>query len=114
VTQFNNLPALRRRQRAPEAVNARGLHVSKILDVLNATKLDLKERRVMIDIKSLEFPENNGGIFGGELLVFTIVIKRSREDGAALFRSKLLKGADTGLQLHLLGKLGEVPFRFCR
>jgi len=65
VTEFNSLATLRRRQRAPELVDARGLHMSKILDVLSATKLDLKERWVMIDVESLELPENDGSIFLG-------------------------------------------------
>jgi hypothetical protein len=42
-----------------------GLHMSKILDVLSATKLDLKERWVMIDVERLELPENDGSIFLG-------------------------------------------------
>ncbi|WFS03336.1 hypothetical protein [Rhizobium tumorigenes] len=67
MTQFN-CSTLRRRQRIPKAVNARGLHLPKILGVPSATKLDLKGRRVMIKFENLELPENNGGIFWGELL----------------------------------------------
>ncbi|MUZ74782.1 hypothetical protein GOZ90_19010 [Agrobacterium vitis] len=114
VTEFNSPATLRRRQRIPETMDAGGRHLSKILDMLRATELDLKERREVIDIERLEFPENDGGIFRRELLVLAIVIKCSRQDGVALSRRKLLKGADAGFQLHLLGQLGEVPFRLCR
>jgi hypothetical protein len=114
VTQFNSLATLRRRQCAPEAMDARGRHLSKILDVLRATKFDLKERRVVIDVECLELPEHDGSIFRRELLVLAIVIECSRQYGIALFRGELLKSADAGFQPHLLGQLGEVPFRLCR
>lgn len=114
MTQFDCLATLCGRQRAPETVNARGLHPPQILDMLGATKFDLKKRRVVIDVESLKFPENDGGILGSKLLISAIVIKRSRQDRIALPRGKPLKSADAGLQLHLLGQLGEMTFRLCR
>lgn len=108
MTQFNSLATLGGRQRGPEPMDARGRHLFQIVDMLGAAKLDLKERRVMIDVESLKLPEDDGGVFGGELLVLAIVIQSARQDRVLLFRGKLFKGADARFQLHLLGQLGEV------
>lgn len=108
MTQFNSLATLGGRQRGPEPMDARGRHLFQIVDMLGAAKLDLKERRVMIDVESLKLPEDDGSVFRGELLVLAIVIQSARQDGIVFFCSKLFKCADAGFQLHLLGQLGEV------
>lgn len=63
----------------------RAVGICEIVDMLGATKFDLKERRVMIDIESLELLENDGGVFGGKLLVLAVVVQRARQDRIALF-----------------------------
>jgi hypothetical protein len=70
----------------------RGLHLSEILDMLNVTKLDLKERRVVIDVERLELPENNGGIFGSELLVLRALLE-IRCDG---FSNGFMRDSNSG------------------
>lgn len=95
-------------------MDARGRHLSEIVDMLGATKFDLEERRVMIDVESLKLPENDGGVFGGKLLVPAVVIQSARQDRIAFFRGELLQCADAGFQLHLLGQFGEVTLRLGR
>lgn len=112
MTQFNSLATLGGRQRGPEPMDARGRHLFQIVDMLGATKLDLEERRVMIDVEGLKLPEHDGGVFRGELLILAIVIQSARQDRIVFFCSKLFKCADAGFQLHLLGQLGEVALRF--
>lgn len=111
MTQFNSLATLGGRQRGPEPMDARGRHLFQIIDMLGAAKLDLEERRVMIDVEGVKLPEHDGGVFRRELLVLAIVIQSPRQDGIGLFRGKLFECADAGFQLHLLGQLGEVTFR---
>ncbi|MTH89678.1 hypothetical protein GL283_19500 [Paracoccus sp. DK398] len=84
MTQFNSLATLGGRQRGPEPMDARGRHLFQIVDMLGAAKLDLKERRVMIDVESLKLPEDDGSVFGGELLVLAIVIQSARQDRVLL------------------------------
>jgi hypothetical protein len=43
MAQFNGLTTLGGRQCTPEAMDARGRHLSEIVDMLGATKFDLKE-----------------------------------------------------------------------
>lgn len=62
--------------------------------MLGATKFDLKERRVMIDVVSLKLLENDGSVFRRELLVLQIVVQSARQDRIALFRGELLERAD--------------------
>ncbi|MBS9721460.1 hypothetical protein JYU29_12270 [Tianweitania sp. BSSL-BM11] len=114
MTQFNSLAPLGGRQRGPEPMDARGRHLFQIFDMLCAAKLDLEERRVMIDVEGLKLPEHDGGLFGGKLLVLAVVIQSARQDRIAFFRGELLQRADAGFQLHLLGQRGEVTLRLGR
>lgn len=114
MAELDGLPTLSGRQCAPEPMDTRCRHLFQIIDMLVATKFDLKERRVMIDVESLELPENDGGVFRRELLVLAVIIQRSGQNRIALFRSELLERAYAGFQLHLLGQLGEVPLRLGR
>ena len=83
-------------------------HLSQVLDVLGAAKLDLKEGGVVVDPKRPKLPEHHGGIFGRELLVAPVVVERARQHRVDLLRGELFQRTDAGLQLHPLGKFGQM------
>ncbi len=82
--------------------------------MLIAPELDLEEGRMMVDPKRLKLPEDDGGVFGRELLIAPIIVERARQDGIVFLRGKLFQRADAGIELHQLGKLRQMPLRLFR
>ena len=69
--------------------------------MLCPAKFDLKERRAMIDVESLELPKDHSGIFWRQLLLSPVIVEGAREDRVVFGPCKLLQRPDTEL-LHEL------------
>ena len=114
MTELNRFPTLRCRQCVPESMEARCRHLAEILDMLCPSQFDLEEGWMMIDIESLELPEDHRSIFGRQLLLSSIVIECARKDRIVFGSRKLFKRADAGFHLHFLSELSEMALRFRR